>query len=60
MKITDSVYFYRGREEEKLIRGAGSCNVIVVKSDRQVMVDTGLIVGGASAKGNHVAYALGW
>ncbi|NQU07672.1 MAG: MBL fold metallo-hydrolase, partial [Candidatus Abyssubacteria bacterium] len=47
MKITDNICFYKGREEEKLVRGAGSCNVVVLKSDRQVMVDTGLIVGGA-------------
>lgn len=47
MKITDNVYFYKGREEEKLVRGAGSCNVVVIKSDRQVMIDSGLIVGGA-------------
>lgn len=45
MQITDDVYFYKGREEEKLIRGAGSCNVVVLKTDRQAMVDSGLIVG---------------
>jgi len=47
MKITDNIYFYKGREEEKVERGAGSCNVIVLDTDRQVMFDTGLIVGGA-------------
>lgn len=47
MKITDNVYFYKGRPEEKIIRGAGSCNVIVLKADRQAMFDSGLIVGGA-------------
>lgn len=47
MKITDNIYFYKGRGEEKLVRGAGSCNVVIVKSDKQVMIDTGLIVGGA-------------
>jgi glyoxylase-like metal-dependent hydrolase (beta-lactamase superfamily II) len=47
MRITDNVYFYKGRKEEKIIRGAGSCNVIVLKTDRQAMVDSGLIVGGS-------------
>ncbi|MBI5115084.1 MBL fold metallo-hydrolase [Candidatus Poribacteria bacterium] len=47
MKISDRVYFYKGREELKLVRGVGSCNVIVLKTDRQVMFDTGLVVGGA-------------
>ncbi len=47
MKITDNVYFYKGRSEEKLVRGAGSSNVIVIKGERQVMIDSGLIVGGA-------------
>lgn len=47
MRITDNVYFYKGRKEEKIIRGAGSCNVIVLKTDRQVMVDSGLIAGGS-------------
>ncbi len=47
MKIADDIYFYKGREEEKIIRGAGSCNVVVLKTDRQVMVDSGLIVGGS-------------
>ena len=47
MKITDNVYFYKGRGEEKIMRGAGSCNVIVIETDRQVMIDTGLVVGGA-------------
>lgn len=47
MKITDKVYFYKGREQEKLRRGVGSCNVVVVKAGRQVMIDTGLVVGGA-------------
>jgi glyoxylase-like metal-dependent hydrolase (beta-lactamase superfamily II) len=47
MQITDDVYFYNGREQEKIIRGAGSCNVVVLKTDRQVMVDSGLIVGGS-------------
>ncbi|UCD58660.1 MAG: MBL fold metallo-hydrolase [Candidatus Hydrogenedentota bacterium] len=47
MNITDRVYFYKGREEEKLVRGVGSCNVVVLKGEQQVMVDTGLIVGGA-------------
>ena len=47
MQITDNVYFYKGRGEEKIIRGAGSCNVVVLKTDRQVMFDTGLIIGGS-------------
>jgi len=47
MQITDGVYFYKGRGEEKLIRGTASCNVIVLKTDKQVMVDSGLIVGGS-------------
>ena len=47
MRITDTVYFYKGRKEEKIIRGAGSCNVVVLKMDRQVMFDTGLIIGGS-------------
>ncbi len=47
MKITDNVYFYKGRPEEKIERGTGSCNVVVLKTDKQVMFDTGLIVGGS-------------
>jgi glyoxylase-like metal-dependent hydrolase (beta-lactamase superfamily II) len=47
MKVTDNIYFYEGRGEEKIMRGAGSCNVVVVETDQQVMIDTGLIVGGA-------------
>jgi glyoxylase-like metal-dependent hydrolase (beta-lactamase superfamily II) len=47
MKITENIYFYKGREEEKIARGAGSCNVIVLETDNQVMIDTGLVVGGA-------------
>jgi len=47
MKITDNVYFYKGRQEEKIERGAGSCNVVVLKTDRQVMFDSGLVVGGS-------------
>ncbi len=47
MKITDRVFFYKGRQEEKIIRGAGSCNVVVLKTRQQVMFDSGLIVGGS-------------
>ncbi|GAB4349985.1 MAG: hypothetical protein Kow0099_33330 [Candidatus Abyssubacteria bacterium] len=47
MKITDKVYFYKGREEQKLARGAGSCNVVIVKNKPQIMIDSGLVVGGA-------------
>lgn len=47
MKITDNVYFYKGRAEDKIVRGAGSCNVVVLTGERQVMIDTGLIVGGS-------------
>ena len=47
MKISENIYFYKGREEEKLVRGAGSCNIVIVKGERQVMIDSGLIVGGA-------------
>ena len=47
MKITDNVYFYKSRGEEKLARGAGSCNVVIVRGDKQALIDTGLIVGGS-------------
>ncbi len=44
MKIIEGIYFYKGRGEGKVVRGAGSCNVIVARGKEQVMVDTGLIV----------------
>lgn len=47
MQIAQDIYFYKGRGEEKLARGAGSCNVIVAKGPQQVMVDTGLIIAGS-------------
>jgi glyoxylase-like metal-dependent hydrolase (beta-lactamase superfamily II) len=49
MKVADNIYFYRGRGEDKLIRGAGSCNVIIATGGQQAMVDTGLIVAGSFA-----------
>jgi len=47
MQITDTVFFYKGREEDKIMRGAGSCNVVVLRTKQQVMIDSGLIVGGS-------------
>jgi glyoxylase-like metal-dependent hydrolase (beta-lactamase superfamily II) len=47
MEIAKGVFTYRGRSGEKIRPGAGSVNVTLVKGDALVMVDTGVIKGGA-------------
>ena len=49
MEIADGVFTYRGRGGEKIRPGAGSSSVTVVRGrgDGLVMVDTGVVPGGA-------------
>jgi glyoxylase-like metal-dependent hydrolase (beta-lactamase superfamily II) len=47
MLITDDVYFYRGHGSEKIARGGGSCNIAIIKTDKQVIMDSGLMVAGS-------------
>ncbi len=47
MEIANGVYAYRGRPGEKIRPGAGSANVVVVRGDSLLMIDTGVTRGGA-------------
>jgi len=47
MEIAKRVFTYRGRSGERIRPGAGSVNVTLVKGDALLMLDTGVIRGGA-------------
>jgi glyoxylase-like metal-dependent hydrolase (beta-lactamase superfamily II) len=47
MEIADGVFTYRGRGGDTIRPGAGSSSVTVIRGDRLVMVDTGVVPGGA-------------
>jgi len=47
MEIADGVFIYRGRRGDKIRPGAGSSSVTVVKDDGLVMIDAGVVSGGA-------------
>ncbi|MBN2223342.1 MAG: MBL fold metallo-hydrolase [Deltaproteobacteria bacterium] len=47
MEIADGVFTYLGRLGDKIRPGAGSSSVTVVKGDYLVMIDTGVVSGGA-------------
>lgn len=47
MEIADGVFTYRGRGGDSIRPGAGSSTVTVVRGDGLVMIDTGVVPGGA-------------
>jgi len=47
MEIARGVYFYRGRAGDRIRPGAGSCNVVAIRGDSLLFVDSGLRTGGA-------------
>ncbi len=47
MEIADGVFTYRGRGGETIKPGAGSSSVTVVRDDGLVMIDAGVVAGGA-------------
>ncbi len=47
MEIADGVFTYRGRLGDKIRPGAGSSTVTVVRGNSLVMIDTGVVPGGA-------------
>jgi glyoxylase-like metal-dependent hydrolase (beta-lactamase superfamily II) len=47
MEIADGVFTYRGRLGDKIRPGAGSSCVTVVRGEGLVMIDTGVVPGGA-------------
>jgi glyoxylase-like metal-dependent hydrolase (beta-lactamase superfamily II) len=47
MEIADGIFTYRGRGGESIRPGAGSSSVTVVRDDGLVMIDAGVVSGGA-------------
>ncbi len=47
MEIADGIFTYRGRRGDKIRPGAGSSSVTVVGKDALIMIDTGVVSGGA-------------
>jgi glyoxylase-like metal-dependent hydrolase (beta-lactamase superfamily II) len=47
MEVAPGIYAYRGRSGEKIKPGAGSSAVTIVRGDTSVMIDTGVVRGGA-------------
>ncbi|MBN1571860.1 MAG: MBL fold metallo-hydrolase [Deltaproteobacteria bacterium] len=47
MEIADGIYTYRDRPGEKIRPGAGSASVTIVSGDALLMIDSGVVSGGA-------------